>query len=145
MSFDEAVADFPSDAIDRRPPNIPYTPWHLVEHLRLVQRDILDYIRDPAYVSPQWPRGYWPARDASATPEMFADSIAAFRADRAALRELVLDESVDVLAVLPHTPGHTVLREVRLVADHNAYHVGEFAILRRVMDTWPAQSRRGTE
>jgi hypothetical protein len=142
MPFDEAVADFPPDAADRRASNVPYTFWHLLEHLRRVQRDILDYIRDPAYVSPPWPRGYWPARDESATPEAFARTISAFRSDRAALRELVLDESVDPLAVLPHTPGHTILREVRLVADHNAYHVGELAILRQVTQTWPEGGRR---
>lgn len=138
MPFDEAVADLPADAINLRPPNVPYTPWHLLEHLRISQWDILEYIRNPGYLSPEWPEGYWPARDALATPERFAETIASFRSDRAALRELVADPATDLFAVLPGTPGHTVLREIRLVADHNAYHVGEFAILRQVMGTWPA-------
>ena len=138
MPFDAAVADFPDDAINRMPPNVPYTPWHLLEHLRLTQLDILDYIRSRAYLAPAWPDEYWPARDATATPEQFAHTIEGFKSDRAALRALVADPATDLLATIPNTPGHTILREVRVVADHNAYHVGEFAILRQVMGTWPA-------
>ncbi len=137
MTFEDAVADFPADAINRRPPNVGYTPWHLVEHLRLTQVDILEYIRDPEWVSPDWPIGYWPDPSAEATPAQFAASVEQFLADRAALAELVADPASDLLAPIPHTPGHSILREVRIVADHNAYHVGEFAILRQVMGTWP--------
>jgi DinB superfamily len=139
MSFEEAVDRFPDDAINDRAPNVDYTPWHLLEHLRLTQVDILEYVRDPEYVSPPWPAGYWPDRDATATPTQFAGTIEAFLGDRAALRAMVADESVDLLAPITWTPGHTLLREVRIVADHNAYHVGEFAILRQVMGTWPAE------
>jgi alkylation response protein AidB-like acyl-CoA dehydrogenase len=137
MPFDAAVADFPDDAINRRPPNVAYTPWHLLEHVRIAQRDILDYMRDRAYLAPAWPEEYWPVRDATATPEQFAATIEAFRADRAALHDLVADPETDFLAAIPNTPGHTILREARLVGDHNAYHIGEFAILRQVMGTWP--------
>jgi hypothetical protein len=136
MSFDDAVADFPPEAINRFPPNVPYTPWHLLEHLRITQADILDYIRNPAYVEPAWPDTYWPASDATATPEQFALTIERFRSDLAALRELVADSATDLLATIPNTPGHTILREVRVVGDHNSYHIGEFAILRQVMGTW---------
>jgi hypothetical protein len=139
MTFEDAVADFPPDAINRRPPNVDYTPWHLVEHLRLTQWDILEYVRNPAWVSPDWPIGYWPDPSAEATPAEFAASVARFLADRAALADLVADPAWDLLAPIPHTPGHTLLREVRICADHNAYHVGEFAILRQVMGTWPVE------
>lgn len=137
MPYDDAVADFPAEAINDRAPNVAYTPWHLLEHLRLTQRDILDYIRDPGHESPPWPVGYWPAAEAVATPQQFQATIDGFKADRAALRTLVADPQTDLLAPLPGTPGHTVLREARLVGDHNAYHIGEFAILRQVMGTWP--------
>ncbi len=142
MPYDDAVADFPAEAINRRPPNVAYTPWHLLEHLRLTQRDILDYIRNPAHQSPPWPAGYWPAADAIATPEQFQATIDGFKSDRTALRALVADPQTDLLATLPGTPGHTILREARLVGDHNAYHIGEFAILRQVMGTW-APDRKG--
>jgi hypothetical protein len=138
MPFEAAVAEFPDEAINRRPPNVPYTPWHLLEHIRIAQADILDYIRNRAYLAPNWPEEYWPARDALATPQQFAGTIARFEADRAALHDIVADPATDLLAVIPDTPGHTILREIRVIADHNAYHVGEFAILRQVMGTWPA-------
>ena len=137
MPFDAAFADFPDEAINRLPPNVSYTPWHLLEHIRLTQADILAYIRQVGYVAPAWPSAYWPARDARATPDQFARSVAGFRSDRAALREIVADPATDLLATIPNTPGHTILREVRLVGDHNAYHLGEFAVLRQVMGTWP--------
>ena len=138
MPFEEAVADFPDDAINLRAPNVDYTPWHLIEHLRLIQADILDYVVNPDYVGVEWPAGYWPARDATATRAEFDASISGFLADKAALRALVMDPARDLFAVIPGTPGHTLLREVRVDADHNAYHVGEFAILRQIMGTWPA-------
>jgi hypothetical protein len=139
MTFDDAVADFPDRAMNLRPPNVGYTPWHLLEHLRITQWDILEYVRDPVgHVSPEWPLGYWPAAEATATRERFQATITAFRADQGALRALAADPEKDLLAVLPGTPGHSVLREIRVIADHNAYHIGEFAILRQVMGTWPA-------
>jgi hypothetical protein len=138
MPFNDAVADFPDEAINQRPPNVEYTPWHLLEHIRLTQADILDYIVNRAYVEMDWPADYWPALDATATPDEFAATIAGFRADQAALRAIVADPTTDLFATIPNTPGHTILREVRIVGDHNAYHVGEFAVLRQVMGTWPA-------
>lgn len=138
MSFDEAVADFPSTAINAFPPNVAYTPWHLLEHVRLTQWDILDYIENRDYREPSWPGDYWPSPDATATPEQFAATIESFRSDNAALHALVANPDTDLLAVIPNTPGHTILREVRVAADHNSYHIGEFAVLRQVMGTWPA-------
>lgn len=138
MPYEEAVADFPPAAMNTRPPNVAYTPWHLLEHLRLTQADILDYVTNPNYVGHEWPRDYWPDPSATAISADWKASVDGFLADRAALRALVADEGRDLLAVLPGTPGHTLLREIRIVSDHNAYHVGEFAILRQVMGTWPA-------
>lgn len=137
MPFEEAVRDFPDEAMNVRPPNVGYTPWHLVEHLRLTQWDILDYVTNVAYVEREWPREYWPDPSATATRADWDASVAGFLADREAIRSLVLDEDRDLVAVIPGTPGHSLLREVRIVADHNAYHVGEFAILRQIMGSWP--------
>jgi hypothetical protein len=138
MPFEDAVRDFPDEAMNERPPNVDYTPWHLVEHLRLTQADILDYVTNPGYVEREWPREYWPGPTATATRADWDATIAGFLADRAAIRVLVMDDDEDLFAVIPGTPGHTLLREVRIVGDHNAYHVGELAILRQVMGTWPA-------
>ncbi|HEY0444486.1 MAG TPA: DinB family protein [Candidatus Limnocylindrales bacterium] len=138
MPLEDAVADFPDDAINRQPPNVDYTPWHLLEHIRLTQLDILDYVRNRNYQARAWPAEYWPAPDAKATPAEFQATVDGCLADRAELRRMLVDPSMDLFAVIPGTPGHTLLREVRIAADHAAYHVGEFAVLRQVMGTWPA-------
>jgi DinB family protein len=142
QGYEEAAAGFPDWAINARPPNVSYTPWHLLEHLRLTQRDILDYIRDPDYVAPEWPVDYWPDPAATATREQFDATLAAFVADRRALAAIVLDPATDLLAPLANGPMHTVLREVRVVANHNSYHLGEFGILRQVMGSWGPRAER---
>ena len=138
MSFDQAVADFPLAYFNRQPPHVPYTPWHLLEHIRLAQWDILEFIRNPAHVSPDWPEGYWPAPDEPADETRWQQTLTAFRADLEALQALVMDPKTDLFTPIPHAPGYTIFREILVVADHNAYHIGEFAILRQVMGTWPA-------
>jgi hypothetical protein len=138
MSFDDAVADFPLELINTRPPNVPYTFWHLVEHLRIAQWDILDFCRNPDYQHIEWPAGYWPAPGAEATAEDWQHTVESFRADKAQLLALIEDPAVDLLADLPHAPGYSLLREINVVADHNAYHVGELGILRQIMNAWPA-------
>jgi DinB superfamily len=141
MPFEEAVEDFPDEGMNRRAPNVDYTPWHILEHLRLTQLDILQYVTDPAYEERRWPEDYWPDKSAMATRAEWDATIRDFLADRAALRAMVVDPGRDLFAVIPGSPGHTLLREIRIDADHNAYHVGEFAILRQVMGTWPEGHR----
>jgi alkylation response protein AidB-like acyl-CoA dehydrogenase len=141
LPFDAAVEAFPAEAINARPPNVTYTPWHLLEHIRFAQADVLDYIRNRGYLAPAWPDEYWPAPGATATPETFRESVEGFRADRAALLEILADPSRDLLETIPGSPGHSIVREIRIVGAHNAYHIGEFAILRQVMGSWPADRR----
>lgn len=142
MPFDEAVADFPLDRINERPPNVPYSPWQLLEHIRIAQQDILEFTRDPGWVSPSWPEGHWPAPDEQAGPARWTATINAIRRDLEAMQALVADPANNLTADLPHAPGYTLLREALLVADHNAYHIGEFAILRQIMGTWPSERAR---
>lgn len=141
MSFDDAVAEFPQDRINNFPAGVGYTPWHLLEHMRIAQWDILEFIRDPNHVSPEWPDEYWPPRQANATQEDWRVTLAGFRADHQALVAIVEDGATDLTGDLPHAPGYSVLREILVVSDHNAYHIGEFAILRQAMGTWPADRR----
>jgi hypothetical protein len=139
MTFAAAVADFPAWAINKAPPNVTYTPWHLVEHLRITQWDILRYIEDPTgHVSPNWPVGYWPDPSAETDEDGFRQSVEGFQADLQALEAIALDPARDLVAVLEGTPGDTIARELLVVANHNSYHVGEFASLRQVMGSWPA-------
>ncbi len=134
MSFDQAVNDFPMDKINTQPPNLPYTPWHLLEHIRLAQRDILDFIRDPAYVSPEWPAGYWPPQGEKADEARWRRTIEEFRADRRELEKIVKDPATDLTALMPQGREYTVLREILVAADHNAYHLGEFGLLKGALE-----------
>ena len=135
--FEGTVRDFPMDSINAYPPNVDYTAWHLLEHLRIGQWDILEYIRNPNYAALKHPDDYWPPKGKQADAEAWTTTLDAFRADRKMLEDLVADPNTDLVAPIPHTPGHTLLREVALIVGHVSYHLGEFGILRQVMQTWP--------
>ena len=142
MTFETAVADFPAWAINERAPNVAYTPWHLVEHLRITQWDSLRYIQDPTgHVSPNWPTQYWPDPSSETDEAGFRQSCEGFLADLRTMQAVARDESVDLFAILEGTPGHTAFRSIALIGNHNSYHVGEFAAMRQVMGSWP-ESRR---
>jgi len=135
ISFDQAVADFPMKQINTQLPGQPsYTPWRLLEHIRLAQRDILDFIRDPAYVSPEWPAGYWPPQGEKADEARWRRTIEEFRADRRELEKIVKDPNTDLTALMPQGEEYTVLREILVAADHNAYHLGEFGLMTGVLE-----------
>ena len=136
VNFDTAVADIPPHLLGVRPEGLPYSPWQLLEHMRLTQRDILDFCRNPTYEAPEWPDQYWPETAATPTPETWQESVSAFRADRQELQRLVADPALDLYAEVPHGEGQTYLREVLLVADHTAYHVGELVAVRRLLGAW---------
>lgn len=136
LTFDDAIEQFPMEKINTRPPDVPYTPWHIIEHLRISQWDILEFIRDPEHISPKWPIGYWPSPDALADEELWQGSVDQFHNDMEAIKGLVMNADIELSAEIPHAPGYTYVREFLLVGDHNAYHVGEFAILRQIMGTW---------
>jgi len=138
MSFEDAVQDFPADHINTRPPNVTYSFWHLVEHLRICQWDILDYIRNANYQSHEWPAGYWPDRSSTTEKAGWDESVAQFIADRQTLVEIVQNPQTDLYSPIPHGyGGHNILREILIAADHNAYHIGELGILRGSMGLWP--------
>ena len=137
MGLEEAVADFPVARINAKPPNVPYSFWHILEHIRIAQRDLLEYVRNPKHISPAWPEGYWPALDATTDAAGFKRTIAAIKADLKRMDRLLADPGVDVFAPVPFAANKSVTRCAFLVLDHNAYHLGEFAILRQVMALWP--------
>jgi hypothetical protein len=137
--FDAAVEGLAPGLHGVRPEGLPYSAWQLLEHMRLTQRDILNFCRDPAYVEPAWPDDYWPREPAPPDPAAWARGVAAFREDREALKRLAADPGVDLFARISHGTGQTYLRELLLVADHTAYHVGELIVLRRLLGAWPAR------
>lgn len=136
--FDSAVAGLPSERRGVRAERLPHSPWELLEHLRLTQRDILDFCRDPDYHELSWPADYWPTSTAPPSDDAWDASVAAYRADREAMRALATDESVDLFAKIPHGTGQTYLRELLLIQDHAAYHIGQLVLVRRALSVWPA-------
>lgn len=134
--FDSAVKGLPVDLRGKRPKGSPHSPWELLEHLRLAQSDILEFTRDPAHQSPKWPEGYWPKTPAPPTANAWAKSVKQFREDLNALCALVEDPSTDLFGRLPHGDGQTILREALLAADHNAYHLGQLVLVRRLLGAW---------
>lgn len=136
IDFDAAVADFPSRLRGAKPPGAPYTAWQLLEHMRIAQRDILEFSRNPKHISPDWPSGYWPKTEAPPNAAAWNKSIAAFRKDLAAMQALVRNPKTDLFATIPSGTGQTVLREAMLVGDHNSYHLGQFVLLRRLLGAW---------
>jgi hypothetical protein len=136
IDFDRAVADLPAKLRGAKPAGVPHTAWRLVEHMRIAQWDILEFTRNPKHVSPSFPAGYWPAGDAPPNDKAWDESLARFRADLKALQDLVADPATDLFARLPHGEGQTALREALLVADHNAYHLGQLVVVRRALGAW---------
>jgi hypothetical protein len=136
LSFDDAVADLPEPLRGVRPAGLPHSPWRLVEHMRIAQWDILEFSRNPHHVSPEFPDGYWPKGGGPPDAAAWDRSIAAFKADLAAMQDLVADPKTDLFAPIPHGDGQTILREALLVADHNAYHLGQLVIVRRLLGAW---------
>lgn len=141
MSFDDVVADFPAEQINTKPPHTPYSSWHFLEHLRISQWDILEFIRNPDHVSPDYPEVYRPAPEEKGDERRWMESVQQVRADIEAFKEIVRDPATDFFAPIPHAVHYNVFREIVLAADHNAYHIGEIAMLRQVLNLWPRHNR----
>ena len=134
--FESAVAELPTTLRGSAPAGLPYSPWQLVEHLRITQHDILDFCVNPKYREMAWPDDYWPASAAPPTAAAWDESLRRFRDDRAALQRLARDPAIELSARIPHGTGQTYLRELLLAADHAAYHIGELIVVRRLLGAW---------
>jgi DinB superfamily len=136
LDFERAIAGLPVALRGAKPTGLPHSPWRLLEHMRIAQWDILRFSVDAAHVSPEFPAGYWPTGDAPPDAHAWDRSVAAFRADLQAMKDLVTEPEIDLFARIPHGQGQTVLREALLVADHNAYHLGQLVTVRRLLGAW---------
>lgn len=135
VGFDRAVAGLPEALRSKQPSGLPYSPWQLVEHIRITQHDILDFCINPKYKELSWPDDYWPR--APAQGREWEGSIEQFRRDRLALERLARNRQIDLESAIPHGNGQTYLRELLLAADHAAYHIGELIVVRRLLGAWP--------
>jgi hypothetical protein len=136
VDFENVMTNLPRESQGKKPEGAPHTPWQLLEHMRIAQGDILEFSRDPKHVSPKFPEGYWPNSEAPPDEGAWQKSVTSFAADLQAMADLVADPSTDLYARIPHGSGQTILREALLVADHNAYHLGQLVLLRRLLGVW---------
>jgi hypothetical protein len=134
--FDDVIKGLPPKLRGVKPANFPHTAWMLLEHLRLAQWDILEFSRNPKHVSPPWPSGYWPKAEAPPNAAAWNRSVQQFRRDLKAMQSLVTNRKTDLFARIPGADGQTILREALLLADHNAYHLGQLLDVRRMLGAW---------
>ena len=131
LSVEQALADFPLEHINTQLPHVDYTPWQLLEHMRIAQWDIIEFVKNPDHVSPEWPEGYWPSKEIEATKETWEKTVRAFFVDLRSAEELVKNQDTDLYSPLSHAPKYTIFREILLIADHNAYHLGQLVLLKK--------------
>jgi hypothetical protein len=137
LDFASSVKNLPARLRGACPEGSPHTLWQLVEHLRIAQWDILEFSRNPGHVSPKWPEGYWPSASAPEPAAAWEACLESIRADRQAMRDLVADPAADLLTPFAHGDGQTLLREALLIVDHDAYHLGQIVLLRKMLGDWP--------
>jgi uncharacterized damage-inducible protein DinB len=139
VGLDAAIDGLPDDLRGQQPAGLPYSPWQLVEHIRRTQHDILEFCRNPAYEEISWPDDYWPSGASPSSAAAWDESIEAYHRDLEALQALAADPARDLMARIPHGSGQTYLRELLLVADHTAHHVGQLIVVRRLLGNWPGR------
>lgn len=133
IDLEAAISGFPLEHINTRIENSPHTAWELLEHLRLAQWDILDFSVNPEYREMTFPDDYWPKE--VGTEDTWKASVSQVLTDLQAMRDLITDPKTDLYAPIAHGDGQTLLREALLVADHNAYHLGQIMLLRRILES----------
>lgn len=136
MPFDECVRNFPMERINEKYPNGEYSAWALLEHIRLAQEDILDFIKNPDYKYREFPDDYWPPKGKEVTPSDWEETIKSIKSDTEEIENMIRDPQTDLYKLIPWGTGHTFLQEIITVSNHNGFHLGEFAIMRQVMGTW---------
>jgi len=139
ISFDDFISGFTADLCNRHIDGLPYTPWQVLEHMRLALWDILEFSRDANHVSPEFPKGYWPQPNEAGTTALWQETVDAFRNDLQQMQSLLDDPATDLHAKIPHGDGQTILREALVVADHNAYHLGVLAVMARILKANPGR------
>ena len=134
--FAVAIADFPGEVRGKTPKGAEHSPWQLLEHMRIALEDLVDFSTNPGYKAHEWPKDYWPEEDAPPDPKAWDRSVHAYCQALEAMSKLVEDPGTDLFARIPHGDGQTILREALVAADHNAYHLGEMVLLRRLLGAW---------
>ena len=138
VPLDQVLKDFPARLRGMKAKGAEHTAWQLLEHMRIAQWDILEFSRNAKHISPEWPGDYWPKTEKPPSDGAWKKSIAALKSDLKAIQTLIENPKTDLHARIPHGTGQTIFREALLVADHNAYHLGQLVLLRRLLGVWNA-------
>jgi len=136
LTLDDVLKNFPPRLRGLKAAGAPHSAWQLLEHLRIAQWDILEFSRSAKHVSPKWPEGYWPSSDRPPTDAAWKKCISAIKRDCRAMQKLVENPRTDLYSKIPHGTGQNILREALLIADHNAYHIGQLLLVRRLLGAW---------
>jgi len=134
--FEDVIAAIPAKLRGQTPAAMPHSPWMLLEHIRIAQWDILEFSRNPKHKSPEWPESFWPATEAPPNAAAWNESVKNIRKDLKSLENLIANPKTDLFAKIPWGDGQTILREAMLVADHNAYHLGQLVDVLRLLGAW---------
>lgn len=136
MTFADAVKNFPEKLMNEKPHGLPYTFWQLLEHIRISQIDMIDFLQNANYKELSWPKDYWPDGDQKATAKMWNDAVKQYEKDIEKLKKIIEDPKTDLHAPIPHGQGQTIFREVLQIIDHASYHMGQFIVMRRLIGEW---------
>lgn len=136
VDWKTALAGVPAKSRGAKAPGAPHSLWELLEHVRIAQWDILEFSRNPKHVSPDFPSGYWPETSTPPVDAAWKKSVNTLEGELGEMQKLVADTKTDLLSPIAHGSGQTILREALLLADHNAYHLGQFVLLRRLLGNW---------
>jgi len=137
-SLENALKGLAPELRGKRPNGFPHSSWELLEHIRITQHDLLDFVQNPDYAeSLHWPRDYWPTSMAPANEKAWNESIASWRKDRMALERFTTDSDTDLTTKIPHGTGQTYLRTILVAVDHASYHVGQIIAVRQLIGAWP--------
>lgn len=135
-TFESAIKGLPAKLRGAKPEKFPHSPWMILEHLRIAQRDILEFSRNAKHASPKWPEGYWPQTEGPASEGAWTKSVEQFESDLKAMKDLVKNPNTDLFAKISWGDGQTLLREALMLADHNSYHVAQLIDVRRLLGDW---------
>lgn len=136
ISLAKAAKDFPKTLMNERLEGVPFTPWALIEHIRIAQKDMVNFIRNSNYKELEWPKDYWPAANKKATRAMWNKTLMDYEKDLEKLRKIIKDPTNDLFAPIPHGTGQTIMKEVLQILDHASYHTGELVLMRRALHAW---------
>lgn len=135
-TFADIVKDFPEKLMNEKPAGLPYSFWQMLEHIRISQFDMIDFLKNPDYKELEWPKDYWPPESEKATAEMWNESVKQYAEDIEKLRKIIEDPETDFFAPIPHGTGQTILKEVLQIIDHASYHLGQLLVMRRLVGEW---------